>query len=94
MKRKTGFLDSLTPEEAADLRRALDLDRVVITGPGKYRTRDGRIVSIRKTTSLPPYSCVGAIVRGGSGGTSVYLWAPSGRYRAMGEHPYDIVEKA
>lgn len=94
MKHKTGFLESLSDEEERGMRRALDLDTVVVDAPGRYRTRANLVAVVRKTSLPMPYSCAGYVcLPDGTRKTGV-TWAHSGRYRASGIHEHDIVSKA
>lgn len=75
----------------------LDELPTVVTGPGEYETRDGRRVKIREISGRGTFSAEGAVYkefRGRAVPRGYDIWHVSGRYRAVGEHPLDIVSVA
>lgn len=69
----------------------------VVRGPGEYETRDGRRVQIREISGNATFSAKGAVYkefRGRIVPRGYDIWHVSGRYRAVGEHPLDIVSVA
>jgi hypothetical protein len=66
----------------------------IIDGPGQYMTRSGKTVSIHTVSGSGTFSAKGAVhreFRGKIVPRGYDIWAPSGRYRAVGEHGLDIV---
>jgi hypothetical protein len=70
---------------------------VVVTGPGRYRTRGGLRVEVfegRGTGTFPVRGCwfdAGKEKRSKSYPGEYSIWHPSGRYMPLAEHPLDIV---
>lgn len=82
--------EELTGDEVDAIRKGLNMDSApVVTGPGRYKTRGGMEATVIRTNGAFPYSCSGRMGQS----TAPTSWAPSGRYRAGGEHPFDLVEK-
>lgn len=86
--------EGLSPEDLEAQRKALGLDLPdLVTGPGKYLTRSGIPATILRVTGAPPYNCIGVIHASGAKSGIHAAWAASGRYRASGESPNDLVKK-
>lgn len=67
-----------------------------ISKPGDYVTRDGSRVTIRDIYGPSTFPAKGAVwreYRGNYRPRGFAIWALDGRYRAVGEHPLDIVRK-
>lgn len=67
-----------------------------ISEPGEYVTRDGSRVTIRDIygpSTFPAKGAVWRMYRGEHRPRGFTTWALDGRYRAVGEHPLDIVGK-
>jgi hypothetical protein len=70
---------------------------VIITGPGEYKTRNGKRVNIREISGSGTFAAKGGIYREFRGRTVARgydIWHVSGCYRAVGEHGLDIVGPA
>lgn len=96
----------MTTKQAEECRRTLQLDSSpfyeprIIDGPGEYKLRNGRRVTIHEL-KLPPGYTPGNMCFPAKG--SVWLkktWTPNppfciwrldGRCRATGDHPWDVV---
>lgn len=78
----------------------LNSNPVIIDEPGTYRTRHGLDVEIHDITpqgdrSTTSFNCKGhMLVPMKVRKKRVYnIWHESGAFRAVDEHPYDIIEK-
>lgn len=88
----------MTPSTVQTSTEPVLLDELptVVTRP-EYETRDGRRVLIRDISGRGTFSAKGAVYREFRGRTvprGYDIWHVSGRYRAVGEHPLDIVSLA
>ncbi len=71
---------------------------VIIDGPGRYRTRNGRLVVIQELNDPARASanCRGTWYKPNKRGKLVgnySIWQPNGRFRFLDEHPLDVVAK-
>lgn len=73
---------------------------VIVTEPGRYRTRSGMEVIVHEVGPNGPvnqtrYAVKGSLLLPRQKRTirEYNIWHVSGRYRAPGEHPRDIVER-
>ena len=99
----------MRPTEIADIATILELDYSpfyelrIIDGPGEYKTRNGRRVTIHNIVLPPQYTsgCMCFPAKGSiwrrvtaMGLNPEYgIWRLDGRYRAVGDHPLDIVSR-
>ena len=74
---------------------------VLITDPGWYWTRNGKRVRIDKVKAkwVATFNCSGNLylqerTAGNRERIQWNIWSDNGRWKALGEHSYDIVRKA
>lgn len=72
--------------------------KVLIDGPGRYRTRNGREVEIHAvcTDGRSSWPAKGHLIKTDSLGRRrrhYRIWQLDGQYLALGEHSWDIVSK-
>ena len=84
-------------------RTPMSFQPVIITGPGTYRCRDGKLAQVHavkpgaeQRMAVTAFDAKGSrkrMYRGKECFMGYFIWHISGRYLALGESPYDIVAK-
>ena len=88
---------------SAEYRTPMSFMPVIITGPGTYRCRDGKLAHVHEVkpgaqqrVAVTAFDAKGSrkrMYRGKECFKGYFAWHISGRYLALGESPYDIVAK-